>query len=237
MVRLAAPMPAELTTGPQRSHLLGRLDRGHDLVDVRDVDVAEGAAELGGEGVALLVVEVGDDDLGATGGELAGGGLADARGAAGDDCRDSVDVHGRRAYAATPETGDRPARPPSTVKRATPNGTSATRRPRHRARRTDVSEDVVLSFGVGDRSAHLVRFPRAALRSCWVTRRRADTRPALRVTSVLRPVGQLAAASCLAELTSACVGFSGSSVSGCATSPTVGPNWSARGAGLSRSKP
>ncbi len=87
MVRVAQPMPAQLTSDAQRAQLLGRLDRGDDLVGVGDVGVGEHAADLLGEGLALVVLHVEHhDDLGAPLGEEAGGGLAEARGATGDDC-------------------------------------------------------------------------------------------------------------------------------------------------------
>ena len=97
MVRCAQPMPAELTStrsGPSSSACV---DRGLDLLGVGDVDADERAADLLGEGLALLGLEVGDDDLGARGGELAGDGRADAGRRPGDDALSSVDVHGWRA--------------------------------------------------------------------------------------------------------------------------------------------
>ena len=71
--------------GPQRAHLLGRLDGGDDLVGVGHVGVGEDAADVRGDGLALLVLHVGDDDLGAPLGEQPSGGLTEAGGAAGDD--------------------------------------------------------------------------------------------------------------------------------------------------------
>ncbi len=48
--------------------------------------------------VVLLAVEVGHHHLGAERRELAAGGLAEARGPAGDDCADPVDLHGPGLY-------------------------------------------------------------------------------------------------------------------------------------------
>ena len=84
---------------PQRAELDGLRDRRLDLLGVGDVDRDERAADLLGERLALVGLEVGDDDLRARGGELAGDGGADARGGAGDDGRGSGDVH-----AAGPRT-------------------------------------------------------------------------------------------------------------------------------------
>ena len=60
-----------------------------------DVGRDEQPADLLGERLALvgLAVEVGDHDLGAAAREGLGGGGAEARGAAGDDGRDPVEVH------------------------------------------------------------------------------------------------------------------------------------------------
>ena len=45
---------------PQRAELLGLLDGGHDLLGAGDVDRREDAADLRGELLALVGVEVGD---------------------------------------------------------------------------------------------------------------------------------------------------------------------------------
>ena len=79
---------------PQRPELGGPVDRGGDLGGVGDVDGDELAADLGGQRLALVGLQVGDDHPGAPLGEAAGDGRADARGAAGDDRCCSGDVHG-----------------------------------------------------------------------------------------------------------------------------------------------
>ena len=85
MVRVAQPIARGGDQGPQRAELLGRLDRGDDLVDVGHVGLGEDAADVLGHRFALLGVHVDDDAPGATGGEQADGGLTEARGASGDD--------------------------------------------------------------------------------------------------------------------------------------------------------
>ena len=74
--------------GPQRAELLGRLDRGDDLLGVGDVGRREHAAGLLGQGVALLLltIEVQDDDLGALLGQGTHGCLTQARSSTGHDC-------------------------------------------------------------------------------------------------------------------------------------------------------
>ena len=86
MVRVAQPMPAQLTSARSGPSSLAASTRGDDLVGVGDVGVDERAADLLGDRLALVVLHVGDDDLGATLGEQAGGGLTEARGTTGDDC-------------------------------------------------------------------------------------------------------------------------------------------------------
>ena len=81
----------------QRRDLGGRVDGGLDLVGVGHVDLGEDAADLLGEGFALVGLQVGDHDDRALGGELAGGRGADARRASRDDGTGSVDVHGSGA--------------------------------------------------------------------------------------------------------------------------------------------
>jgi hypothetical protein len=51
----------------ERAHALGHLDRVDDVVGAGDIDLAERAADLVGEGTALLLLQVGDHDLGAPG--------------------------------------------------------------------------------------------------------------------------------------------------------------------------
>ena len=48
-----------------RAHRLGHLDGVDDVVGLGDVDLAERAADLVGERLALVLLQVGDDDLGA----------------------------------------------------------------------------------------------------------------------------------------------------------------------------
>ena len=97
MVRWAEPMPAELTRIRKSPELGGLHDRGLDLRGVGDVDLREDAADLVGEGLAALLLEVRDDDLRALRGELTDDGGTDAGGAAGDECTGSCDVHGADA--------------------------------------------------------------------------------------------------------------------------------------------
>ena len=78
-------MPAAVTRARSGPELLGRLDGGDHLLGVGDVGLGEHAADVLGDGLALLRVHVDDDDLGAAGGEEADGGLTEARGPAGDD--------------------------------------------------------------------------------------------------------------------------------------------------------
>ena len=85
MVRCAQPMPAEFTrirSGPSSAAFATAA-----LICSVSVTSTEtnAAADLLGERLALVGLEVGDDDRGAGGGELAGDGGADARGGAGDD--------------------------------------------------------------------------------------------------------------------------------------------------------
>ena len=70
---------------PQRRELARGVDGGRDLGRVGDVDVGERAAQLVGQGLALVVLHVGDHDRRPGGGEAAGDGGADARGGPGDD--------------------------------------------------------------------------------------------------------------------------------------------------------
>ena len=99
IVRCAQPMPAELTTARSGAISRGGLDRGLDLLGVGHVDPGEDAADLGGEGLTLVGLQVGDHDDRALGGELTGDGGADARRAAGDDGRCSRDVHAGQPIA------------------------------------------------------------------------------------------------------------------------------------------
>ena len=79
MVRWAGPMPAEFTRIRKLPSSAAWHDRGLDLRGVGDVDLREGAADLVGEGLAALLLEVRDDDLRALRGELADDGCTDAR--------------------------------------------------------------------------------------------------------------------------------------------------------------
>jgi len=63
--------------------------------------MGERATDLGGQSVALLVVEIGDDDLGAAGGQLTGTGLTDARCATGEARSPSSRVRARASAAAS----------------------------------------------------------------------------------------------------------------------------------------
>ncbi len=71
----------------------GLVERGRDLLVARHIDLAEDAADLGRDFLALVGVAVEDRDLGALGGQRPRGRLAEARCAAGDDCCCSVDFH------------------------------------------------------------------------------------------------------------------------------------------------
>ena len=64
------------------------------------VEALEQAADLVGDGGALVLLEVGDHDARAECGQLAGGGFADARGATGDDGGGSFEVETRHGYQA-----------------------------------------------------------------------------------------------------------------------------------------
>ena len=85
IVRVAQPMPAQLTALQQWRQRLRRFDRLDDLVGVGYVTVHVGATDLLGDRAPGVVVEVGQDDLDAARGECAGGRFAETRGAAGDD--------------------------------------------------------------------------------------------------------------------------------------------------------
>ena len=73
--RLVGAVLADRALGPadagrvdehaHRAHRLGHLDGVDDVVGVRDVDLGERAADLVGELLALVLLQVGDDDLGA----------------------------------------------------------------------------------------------------------------------------------------------------------------------------
>ena len=71
-VRDAGPMPAQLTSPTS----------------------LPAAADLAGDGRAALVLQVGDDDRGSGAGQHARCPFAEPRGAAGDDERPSLDLHG-----------------------------------------------------------------------------------------------------------------------------------------------
>ena len=77
----------------KRTHLRGGGDRSIGVVGGRHITLDEEATELRGDGLTLLLVEVGDDDTGAGGGQLAGRGLADAGGTSGDDRGGTLEVH------------------------------------------------------------------------------------------------------------------------------------------------
>ncbi len=80
-VRSAQPTPAHCTEIRRPAAELDRgVDGGLDLVGLGDVgrDELDGVAQLGGEGVALLGVDVGDRDAGALGPKEAAGRLAQA---------------------------------------------------------------------------------------------------------------------------------------------------------------
>src|SRR3546814_3996403 len=79
--------------GAQGGQLDGLVHRVLVLLVVGYIDADEDPADLLGQRLALLGVQVGDDDLGALGRQLAGGGGTDSGGAAGDDCTCSCDVH------------------------------------------------------------------------------------------------------------------------------------------------
>jgi hypothetical protein len=86
---------------PQAVAVLGRRrDRRLDLVGLGHVgrDEAGGVAQLGGERLALLGVDVGDGDAGALGLQAAARRLAQARGAAHDEGSGSFDAHGGATY-------------------------------------------------------------------------------------------------------------------------------------------
>jgi hypothetical protein len=78
----------------------GGVDGGLDLVGLRHVglDELDAGAQLGGQRVALLGVDVGDGDLGALGVQAPRGRLTQPGGAADDQCSCSLDVHGAARY-------------------------------------------------------------------------------------------------------------------------------------------
>ena len=80
---------------------------------------ANDAADLVGEGLAALLLEVRDDDLRALLGELADDGCTDPGGAAGDECTGSCDVHGadaRTSYRSVVPRATMTAGPPSNAR-------------------------------------------------------------------------------------------------------------------------
>ena len=91
---IGMPVPAHETAMRRPPVGLGRLvDRGLDLILVAHVALDERDAELLGERLALLRVDVGDDDVRAVLVQPAGGGLAEARRAARDEGAGSFDLH------------------------------------------------------------------------------------------------------------------------------------------------
>ena len=77
----------------QRAELGGGVDGGLNLAGVGDVDGNELAADLSGDLLAVLSLQIRDDDLGALLGEATGRRCTDAGGTAGDDCTCSLDIH------------------------------------------------------------------------------------------------------------------------------------------------
>src|SRR5262249_40312840 len=71
----------------------GGLYGGGDLLLVGDVGLDEHPAHFVGQGLALVLVQVGDDHLRALSGQLADGGLAETARTAGDDGGNSVQIH------------------------------------------------------------------------------------------------------------------------------------------------
>ncbi len=94
-VRAAKPMPGAVHRHAQRvaGPLGGRHGRQHGLL-VRHVRLRELPADRGGDLLAGLLVQVGDDDVRPGGGEHARRRLAKAAGAAGDNRRSSIQLHG-----------------------------------------------------------------------------------------------------------------------------------------------
>ena len=95
------PADARAADGdPQVAGLAGGGHGGLHLVGVGDVAELEARppAELLGERVALLLVEVGDGHVRAPGVQEAGGGGAETRGPAGDQRAGSFDSHGAQPY-------------------------------------------------------------------------------------------------------------------------------------------
>ncbi len=82
----------------ERAHRLRHLDGIDDVVGAGDVDLAERAADLVGEFVALVLLQVGDDDLGPTGRQHAGGRRSDTGGSTRDDCACTRNIHGVKLF-------------------------------------------------------------------------------------------------------------------------------------------
>src|SRR6185312_7786128 len=87
---------------PQRTQLRGGLDRGAHLLLVGDVGLDVHPADLAGDLLALVVLQVEHDDLAAALGEQPRRRLAQARRASGHDGRRTRDVHA--FYLSTPTT-------------------------------------------------------------------------------------------------------------------------------------
>jgi hypothetical protein len=92
----AADGDAQALTGPGRA-----LDRGPDRILVGDVGCDEGGADLRGERLAPLRVQVGDHDLRACLRQHPRGRLAEARCPAGDKRPFALDPHGAGPYRVT----------------------------------------------------------------------------------------------------------------------------------------
>ena len=95
-MRLAGPTPGAIDQNARRAVLAARFrHRRHRLLGVGDVAAHREAADLGGDRAGAVEIDVEAGHLGAGAGELDGGRGAQARAAAGDDRRMSLDVHGQ----------------------------------------------------------------------------------------------------------------------------------------------
>ena len=85
-VRWAEPMPAQHTSERSGAMPTRGVDRLDDLLGVGHVGVDVDPADLLREGLALVVLQVGDHDADAVAGEQPAGRGAEPGGATGDNC-------------------------------------------------------------------------------------------------------------------------------------------------------